>query len=318
MKRAFWHQLSGVLFVLVVIGAWAVVVWLFRKPMPDYSQPELWYISLHDSATTDIFYVCSTETKDYINTQGDTMHFADLSRSEDHAALHAEMHGVDSLLCPSNCNFYAPYYRQATIEGLMRDTALCAPRCAQATKDVLQAFDYYMQHHNGGRRFVLMGYSQGAFAVVELLKHLTAEEAQRMVAAYVIGYQVTAADLQYPFIRPAQGATDTGVTICYNSVASTEAQIPILSGQTVIGINPVNWCADATPATYIFDFGGACDTLTATLDTVTHLTVVKGYHGICPLIPFCGREGNYHCLEIPLYYRSLRENIAQRIENLQK
>ena len=63
---------------------------------------------------------------------------------------------------------------------------------------------------------------------------------------------------------------------------------------------------------------GACDTLTATLDTVTHLTIVKGYHGICPLIPFCGREGNYHCLEMPLYYRSLRENIAQRIENLQK
>lgn len=36
MNRAFWHLLSGVLFVLVVIGAWAAVVWLFRKPAPDY------------------------------------------------------------------------------------------------------------------------------------------------------------------------------------------------------------------------------------------------------------------------------------------
>ena len=30
------------------------------------------------------------------------------------------------------------------------------------------------------------------------------------------------------------------------------------------------------------------------------------------VLPFMGKQGNYHGLEIPLYYRSLRENIAQR------
>ena len=159
-----------------------------------------------------------------------------------------------------------------------------------------------------------MGYSQGGYAVVELLKHLTAEQASRMVAAYVIGYQVTASDLQHPNIRAAQSATDTGVTICYNSVASSDAEIPILSGQTAIGINPVNWRTDATPATFVYDYDGANDTITATLDTVSHLTVIEGYDGTCPILPFVGKKGNYHGLEIPLYYRSLKQNIALRCE----
>lgn len=294
-------------YILHILGA------LFVLLTPACSQTDMWYIHTQDSADTDIFYVCSTETSDWINAQGDTMHFADMNRPEHRAALYGEMHGVDSLICPSTCNFYAPYYNQTTIEGLLRDTSLFRARCAKATQEVKRAFAYYMQHLNQGRRFVLMGYSQGAFAVVKLLKSLTPEEAERMVAAYVIGYQVTTEDLRYPFIRAAQSATDTGVTICYNSVSSVDAAIPVLSAHTAIGINPVNWHTDATPATYLFDFAGACDTLTATLDTLTHLTLISGYTGSCPQVPYQGREGNYHCLEIPLYYRCLKENIAARI-----
>ena len=307
MKKYIPHIL-GAVFVLVIIGVWMGIV----RMIPN-SQADMWYIHTQDSAETDIFYVCSTETSDWINAQGDTMHFADMKRPQDKAALYSEMHGVDSLICPRVCNFYAPYYNQATIEGLLRDTSLFRPRCAKATKEVKQAFDYYMRHLNHGRRFVLIGYSQGAYAVVELLKSLTPEEAEHMVAAYVIGYQVTKEDLTYPYIRAAQSATDIGVTICYNSVSSVNAAIPILSAHTAIGINPVNWQIDATPATYLYDFAGACDTLTATLDTLTHLTLISGYSGLYPQVPFCSREGNYHCLEIPLYYRFLKENIALRI-----
>ena len=315
--KQFVPQLLGVLFVLVVIGAWMLVVCILPKPSPDYSQAEWWYVRTDSAASknegADIFYICSTETSDWVNARGDTMHFADMTRPEHRAALYGEMRGVDSLVCPQTCSFYAPYYNQATMEGLLRDTALFIPRCAKATEDVIRAFDYYVQHMNNGHRFVMIGYSQGGYAVVELLKHLTSEQASRMVAAYVIGYQVTKNDLQYPFIRAAQSATDTAVTICYNSVASIDAEIPVISGSTAIGINPVNWCTDATPATYVFDFGGANDTLTATLDSLTHLTVIEGFEGACPLIPFVGKQGNYHCLEIPLYYRSIRENITMRL-----
>ncbi len=316
-KQLFGYGYWGTLWRLVVCGVMSFVVLfvliILGLTISEILKKDL-YVHTRDGATTDIFYVCSTEISDWVNEQGDTVHFADMNKPKHRAALFSEMHGVDELVCPDNCNFYAPYYNQATLEGLLRDTALCGARCSQATEEVIRTFDKYMQLKNHGRPFVLMGYSQGGYAVVELLKHLTAEQASRMVAAYVIGYQVTESDLQHPFIRAAQSATDTGVTICYNSVASPDDEISVLSGKTVIGINPVNWCTDATPATYVFDYDDANDTLTATLDTVSHITVIKGYDGACPTLPFVGKEGNYHCLEIPLYYRSLKQNIVLRCE----
>ena len=83
-------------------------------------------------------------------------------------------------------------------------------------------------------------------------------------------------------------------------------------------------CANSTPDYYIHTRAGATadifyvcstetsDTLTATLDPLTHLTVIQGYKGTCPILPFVGKEGNYHCLVIPLFYRSLKQNITLR------
>ena len=303
------RQLRTFIIAVIILGACAC----------STKQADM-YVHCHEGAKIDIFYICSTETNEWINEHGDTMFFADMQKAEHRAALYGEMRGVDSLLNETNdgndekmaFNFYAPYYNQATIEGLLRDTSLFRERCAVAARVVEEAFDDYIAHYNEGRPFVLMGYSQGGFAVVDILKRLTAEQAERMIAAYVIGYEVTQEDLRYPYIRAAEGEADTGVTICFNSVASNKAKLDILSGRTAIGINPVNWCTDATPAQYLFDFGGASKTLTVHLDTTTHLTIIEGYDGACPNLPFIGKEGNYHCLEIPLYYRVLRKNIEAR------
>ena len=50
--------------------------------------------------------------------------------------------------------------------------------------------------------------------MVELLKHIDDETYNQLAAAYVLGYKVTKADMaQCSHIRPAEGETDTGVTI---------------------------------------------------------------------------------------------------------
>lgn len=86
-------------------------------------------------------------------------------------------------------------------------------------RNVRNAFDYFLKHHNNGRPFVLAGFSQGGRAVVELLKYMDDKTAERLVAAYVLGYKVTPEDMkQTSYIRPASSADDLGVTICYNSV----------------------------------------------------------------------------------------------------
>ena len=70
----------------------------------------------------------------------------------------------------SVCTLYAPLYRQITIGTYLRADAVKRPYTAVAEADIDEAFQHYLKHYNGGRKFVLLGHSQGAEMVVHLLK----------------------------------------------------------------------------------------------------------------------------------------------------
>lgn len=272
---------------------------------PDYGDTTQWFVR-DRGAGVDIFYITSTETDDYLQ-DGRMQHFADVSRDSLRALLLGEMEGVDRLLSGDH-NFYSPYYRQCTMETFA-DTALIVDRMPVAMGDVRQAFRYYLEHLNGGRPFILAGFSQGGLAVVELLKAMDDEAYSHLVAAYVIGWKVTDSDLASTgHIRAAHDSTDLGVTVCYNSVRTPDCEVPLLSKGNRMAINPVNWHTDGTPATLVFKD----DTLTVALDTASLLLCVDGYKRNDYMLPLIGVEGNYHCLEMLLYADALRRNMAQR------
>ena len=111
-------------------------------------------------------------------------------------------------------------------------------------------------------------------------------------------------------IRPAQGSSDTGVTVCYNSVESPECANPGLS-QSELCINPINWRCDSEPAT-------VSDTVTVSADPGHRLLIVKGLDSDRYYNPSLGDlfvKGNYHLLELELYKDALRENVRQRLES---
>ena len=266
---------------------------------PDYGDTAQWYIS-DRGAAADVFYIVSTECGDYGNC-----HYADTRNDSIRALLFGEMVGVDHLLA-GELNYYSPYYRQVTMETYTSDSLVDA-RMPLAYGDVRKAFDYYLEHYNNGRPFILAGFSQGAMAVVDLLKAMDDSIYSRLVAAYVLGYKVTDTNAH---IRPAKDSADLGVTICYNSVRDNSCAVPILSDGNLMAINPVNWSTDATPATLIDPRYG--DTLTVTLDTTSLLLHIGGYTHDDYMLPLIGCEGNYHCLEISLFSDCLRRNIALR------
>lgn len=276
---------------------------------PDYADSTQWYIS-DRGAGVDIFYITSTESGDYI-VDGVTQHFVDTYNDDLRAKLLGEMEGVDHLLA-GELNFFSPYYRQCSMETFA-DTALVAERSPLAMGDVKEAFDYYLEHYNSGRPFILAGFSQGGMAVVELLKGMSNEVHSRMVAAYVIGWKVTDADMAANAnIVSARDSVDLGVTVCYNSARSPECAIPLLSDGNRMAINPLNWRTDATPAMLVF----RGDTLSVALDTASLLLCVDGYTRDDYMLPLIGVEGNYHCLEISLYADALRHNISLRSQNI--
>ena len=270
---------------------------------PDYSDTSQWYIA-DRGAAVDVFYIVSTECDDY-TLDGKPMHYADTRNDNIRALLRGEMVGVDELLA-GELNYYSPYYRQVTMETYTSDSLVDA-RMPLAYGDVRKAFAYYLEHYNQGRPFILAGFSQGAMAVVDLLRAMDDSTYSRLAAAYVIGYKVTDANTH---IRPAQDSTDLGVTICYNSVRDNSCAIPFLSDGNLLAINPVNWRTDATLATLVDPRYG--DTLTVTLDTTSLLLHVGGYKRNDYMLPLVGCEGNYHCLEISLFCDCLRRNIALR------
>ena len=275
---------------------------------PVYSDSTQWYVN-NRNAAVDVFYIISTETGDYSSPTGAPCHFADTHNDSIRTFLYGEMIGVDSLLC-SGFNYFSPYYRQCTLQTFTSDS-LVSQRIPLALGDVQRAFAYYLSHYNHGRPFILAGFSQGAMAVVDLVKHMDSSTHKRMVAAYVLGWHVADSDIaQTPFLLPAHDSADLGVTICYNSVRDNSCAIPMISNGNRFAINPVNWCTDATPATLVSPISH--DTLTLTLDTTSLLIHIDGYSPTNYILPLIGREGNYHSLEISLYRHCLHRNFTLR------
>lgn len=273
---------------------------------PDYAQAGNWWNLQREGAEADVFYVLPTCVWDWTDQAGNTVHYANTQDEEQREAMRPSLELAAGIF--NSHNFYAPYYRQITLESWMEGDSVIEARFAHAMPDVEKAFDYYLVHENDGRPFILAGFSQGAKAVVELLKTLPDDARQRLIAAYVIGYRVTSQELaQYPEIRAARDSADTGVTVCYNSVASPEAISPALS-PSCICINPVNWRTDAIPARLN-------DTATVRVDTLHHVLLVEGldetqyYH---PSLEKLFKPGNYHLQELLFYQPQLRHNATLR------
>ena len=290
----------------------------FVPAEPNYDKPSQWYVT-DRQGQADIFYIISTETGDYTNADGSICHYADTYADSLRAPLLGEMKGVDTLLS-GRLNFYAPYYRQCSLQSFGSDS-VARERLPLAVDDVRRAFAHYLKNNNQGRPFILAGFSQGAVIALQLMSEMNDETYARMVAAYIIGTNISQEMLDNNSrIRPAQGADDTGVTICYNSVRDPSC---VMTGweRSSVAINPVSWRTDQAPATLITEPSPLLpvaeqpkDTMTVRLDAATGLLLVEGFTAHDYILPLLGVEGNYHTRELWLYRDQLRRNIALRAD----
>ena len=278
---------------------------------PDYSDSIMWITEDGDSTGTgaDVFYVVSTWEEDWMTPDSIVCHYADVWNPTHRERMAIEMNRAAAYMAPGN-RFFAPFYRHATIDAfLTRNEDTITARTRLAMHDVCEAFDHFQSRRDQNRPLIIAGFSQGGLAVVELLKHISDETYSQLAAAYVLGYKVTPEDTATCHrIRPAQGETDTGVTICYNTVKDIRYIQPIIAA-SCCGINPVNWRTDATPATLH-------DTITVTLSPEHHVLVVSGYSG-AEYHPYKDliNVGDIHSCEPWLYSECLQRNIAVRAKH---
>ena len=277
---------------------------------PDYTDATMWYTVDGDPDGTgaDVFYIVSTWEEDWTDAKGRVSHYADVWNPTHRERMGIEIGGVADYMAPGN-RFWAPYYRHATIDAfLTRDDDTIRERTRLAMGDVCAAFDEFLKNRDASRPLILAGFSQGGMAVVELLKHIDDETYADLAAAYVMGYKVTAEDLaECRHIKAATGESDTGVTICYNTVKDVKYVQSVIA-DTEFAINPVNWTTDATPAVLH-------DSITVTLSPEYHALVVTGYDGAeyKPYKDFIN-VGDIHSCEPWLYSECIQENMAVRAQ----
>lgn len=276
----------------------------------DYSLARNWYSNHQgvDSEKVDVFYVLSTWQSDWTDDKGTVHHYAQVN--SDWNKKEAREYAFANAMFADSANFFAPYYQHMTLQCWAHQDTVDTYMPA-AMDEVKRAFDYYMKYLNGGRKFILAGYSQGGCGVVNLLKHMDDAAFSRMVAAYVVGYKVTKEDLkQSKHFVAAKGEADQGVTVVLNSVTQPESINQVISGENQFCINPVSWSVDAKEMTL-------ADTMTVAIMPVYNVLKVKGIDAdkyYVPALSYLFPKGNLHLKEMDLYRNVVNQNVKKRIK----
>ena len=297
----------------------------------DYSQAMHWLSLPAPVKAVDVFYLYPTAWQKVNASDPNICDIDNPSMLTGSASAFARQASAFETLA----NIYAPYYRQADAPytltlPLAEHEAFVA---GVPTLDAVAAFDYYIKNLNKGRPFILAGHSQGSNVLNNILTGYLNDHRdvyRRMIAAYVIGYPVTAQCIaDHPHLKFAQGPDDTGVIVSYNTQAPDVAPgvNPVLSGLVGIVINPITWTRGETiattaeglgsfmpdPATLIFS--PAPQYADAKVDIANGVLVctTANESGLYKLTQRALPKGVYHSFDYPFYYYNLRENAQNRV-----
>lgn len=293
----------------------------------DYSNMEHWLeIPQNPDKPVDVIYLYPTVYGSTLESSDDIADIDDASMRV--LAIYAA--ASQASVFEENCNIYAPYYRQFTVNSLL-DVIEHSPESLSyiASKDLYPMLDYYFENCNEGRPFILAGHSQGSVWLTVILEDYMKEHPEyleNMVAAYVIGYSVTKEYLAAnPHLKFAKGADDTGVIISYNTEGSgNKDAYNCVVKENAISINPINWKLDSTYASVEENLGSLGSDgeildhyADAKVDTQRGVVIcdsvknskemqmdLKGYFG----------ADSFHLQDYNLYYKNLEKNVADRIQ----
>lgn len=304
------------------IAAWRTAA---AQPVTSYAEADNWaYYGIGEDRAADLFLICPTvDMNDEYNMS--------LEDTDTRASFLGALN-MERGIYEDSARMYAPYYRQAAMKVYGLEPEEREPYLALAYRDVSAAFSWYLAHENQGRPIILAGFSQGADLCYRLLEEYFSDEAlyDRLVAVYALGWPCTEEMTeQYPQIRPAQGADDTGVVVSFDCEAPEVAETFINpAGQKAFAINPLNWRTDETAADRSENLGacftdyegriqseqaGLCGCYIDAARGVVKVTDIAAddYPAVVPGLP----EGAYHVYDYLFFYRNLQQNAAERVES---
>jgi len=235
---------------LFVLAAFAVCLASAQTTPNDYSNSKSWLCRpgvLHDACDIDLTTTVITAdgrlsretwTAD-TNAPIDCFYVyptisTDPTPNSDMIADAAEMNVIRQQFARfgSKCRRYAPLYRQVTLAGLRimlgrGGGGISLDRGLQYD-DVLNAWNYYLEHDNKGRGIVLIAHSQGSFILTRLIREeIDGKPVQARIVSAILpgatiavprGKDVGGAFQHVPLCRTA---SQIGCVIAYSSFRAT-------------------------------------------------------------------------------------------------
>ncbi len=375
---ARWKEISLGMAVFVVISA--VLMYVFRfalgsllveatigdfdagkaPPPPEYARESSWAALPDKDDASDRIPSDLVETPNSARTLVDVFYVHPtgfLKRTNWNASLEQEDDSdipVSVMLAGQASAFngcgrvFAPKYRQASILAFL--LPLLAPQRTDAYQaldlayeDVARAFDYFIEHYNQGRPFIVASHSQGTHHALRLLAEKIDRTPlySRLIAAYTIGLGVPKDYFERVFhdIVPCESPTQTGCLITWDtSREGSRFHVPRVHrypdgweparGKPRFCINPLTWTASEERAPASLHLGALMGKM------VPKAVNPDGceFEGISPAHtwaqchdnrlwiaeqpkgPFYDYLGVYHNYDINLFWMNLRENARERAE----
>lgn len=277
----------------------------FRKDAADkIPNDEKW---VNDSLKpVDVFYIYPT-----IYESGETWN-ADLSNKALNKKIDSKPVQYQASVFNASCQVYAPRYRQSIIKAFY-DKENGPKSLAFAYEDVKKAFQYYLDHYNHGRPFIIASHSQGSYHARRMLREMidTTDLRNKMVAAYVIGYAIDTA--MYKVLEPCRNENETG---CYITWASFKKGFTP-DGLALFGnicVNPLTWTCATSPADKVCSKGAILLSFNKKYLNNVCTEIHDNYLWVENSLPVISGWGNLHIADYNLFWYDIRQNVAKRIE----
>ena len=233
---------------------------------------------------------------------------------------------------------YAPRYRQATTGAFYDDSGQGEIAQHRAYQDILSAYDNFLLRRDQTKPFMLVGHSQGALHLLNLLKDRVANSSERtyLVAAYIIGWPVSIdEDLSAIGMKPCETESETGCIISWMSYAegADTSELKLWyssslahsekprSSSSMLCTNPLNWAVGGSAGV---NLNQGSIVLTPGSDPlpspIPNLTGATCNDGILFVSPNLGKDwkvmdlggGNLHFYDINLFWANILSNTLTR------
>jgi hypothetical protein len=147
---------------------------------------------------------------------------------------------AQAALFATQCRLFVPLYRQVTVTALTSGRFFDAAATKIAQDDVRAAWLSYLRRDNHGRGVVLIGHSQGAMRLKQLVEtDIDPNPAVRslLVSAILLGGQVSVATGRdvggdFAHVPTCRRAAQTGCLVAYSSYATTPPAIAFFGRTT--------------------------------------------------------------------------------------